>query len=284
MPDFSDRMALEFLSDAFVTTLLEAHLGLSTLFFIAYDPGDLDVQSVELAGLRGRQIGLPVFATARVNGIQERTLPTPERTHVTETRPRHGRPEWVDVRLDVLVAVQVDDRSAPIEEVRVVDLAGELAGVSSMEELRGVLEGHFPSGTIDAVLERLRVESVEDFSRSERMVVDFLFREPPPFDASAPESSRVFPLTVCVLFHSDLKVRDALRTAKLCREILEKEHDYPEAVGGATVHRPYAFVVLFPDSLVRNNAIQGLTAAQIRARVRELFAAEEMLAHFQVLV
>jgi hypothetical protein len=40
--------------------------------------------------------------------------------------------------------------------------------------------------------------------------------------------------------------------------------------------------VIFPDSAVADNAIPGLNTAQIKASVKSLFAAENMLAYFFV--
>jgi len=39
-------------------------------------------------------------------------------------------------------------------------------------------------------------------------------------------------------------------------------------------------VIIFPESVVVDNAIPGLAAAQIKAGIQSLFAAEKMLAHF----
>jgi hypothetical protein len=60
----------------------------------------------------------------------------------------------------------------------------------------------------------------------------------------------------------------------------QREADFLASRDGAEIKSPYVFATVFPDAAAVDNALPGLTAAQIKTGAQSLFAAEGMLAHF----
>jgi len=46
------------------------------------------------------------------------------------------------------------------------------------------------------------------------------------------------------------------------------------------VKTPFAFVVIFPDASIGDDFFPGSNAAQTKANIKTMFAAENMVAHF----
>jgi hypothetical protein len=149
-----------------------------------------------------------------------------------------------------------------------------------MQDLTAKLKARYSDSVVDALLKQLHITSVTDFKRRANLFVELVYKAPVPFNPNDPANIRDFQLNVCVMFQADLKVGEVVQAAKLCRSILEYEHDFTTTSDGGAVVSPYAFVVMFPDAIVQNDAIAGLTAAQIKAGVAALFAAERIVAQF----
>ena len=280
MSGFSDQMYLRFLDDGFVQDLLVNQLGLPTLFQITYDAQDMELQSAALAGVPARVFQMPAFETIRTTGTEERTLPDPQRVRIDHAQPHYGRLEWVDVLLDVQLSTKVHVTAAPIDRITVQNLIDKLGGVASIADLQTKLKALYPDSVVNAFFDRLRVTTVEDFKQRANLFLEFVYRAPAPFDPNDPQNARAFSLNVCVRFQPDLNIAGALQGAKLCRTILENERDAMESFAGGDIKAPYAFVVIFPDGVATDNALPGLTAAQIKASTKALFQSENMLAHF----
>jgi hypothetical protein len=127
---------------------------------------------------------------------------------------------------------------------------------------------------------KFRITTVDGFKERLNGVVTFLGNTPPPFNPGDPANSHVLPATVCVNFQSTLDVSGALQNAKLSRSILDAEQDPNSIPDGIDVAHKQIFITLFPDSIVVDNAIPGMTAAAIKTGVQDLFSAEGMIAHF----
>lgn len=278
MSAFADQMLLKFLDDTFVVDLLKNQLSLPALFYLTYEVTDIELKDFalppELPVLR-RQFQMPVFETIRTSGTEERIVPTPERVQVNHEQPRYGRLSWVDVFLEILLATKVHDKGAPIEKITVKNLIEKLGGVASLDELKAKLKELYPVSVVEAFFKKLRISSVEEFKRRGNLFLEFVYKEPPPYDPNDPQNARSFRVNVCVQFQPELKILEALQNAKLCRSILENERDFTEAFEGGEIKTPYAFVVIFPESAVPNQ-----NKAQIKTDIKALFAAEQMLAHF----
>jgi hypothetical protein len=168
----------------------------------------------------------------------------------------------------------------PIERISAQNLLDKLGDVASIAELRTKLAVLYPPSVVDAFFQQLRITSVEHFKRHPSLFLEFVYKAPPAFDPTDPQNTRTFQLNVCVQFQSELKIGEALQTAKLCRSILENERDFVQTFDGGEVETPYAFVVIFADSAVVDGALPNLTPDEIKARTKALFQAERMLAHF----
>jgi len=280
MSTFANQMLLRFLQDAFVEDLLKNQLGLATLFNLTYEVKDIDLKEISLAGIKQRQFQMPAFETIRTTGMEERIVPTPERVQVNHEQSRLGRLAWVEVFLEILLSTKVHDKSAPIEKITVTHLIEKLGGVASLNELRTKLKTLYPDSVVEAFFKELRISSVEEFKRRGNLFLEFIYKTPPPFDPNDPQNARAFHVNVCVQFQPELKITEALQNAKLCRSILENEKDFAETFEGGEIKTPFVFVVIFPDSVVTNDSIPGLTAEQARTGIKALFATEKMLAHF----
>ncbi len=273
-------MLLRFSDDTFVEDFLKSQLGLETLLNLIYEVDDLEIKKVDLAGVQQRAFEMPIMETLRVSGVRERITPSSERIKIDQSRPRSGRLAWVEVFLQVLLSVQVHDQSAPIQSITATTLVEEFGEVTSMTDLKAKLAARYPQSVVDALFKQLRINTVEDFQEAGRLFFKFLYQTPPPFDPNDPTSFRDFKINVCVQFQSELNVSGALQNAKLSRSILENERDFMPTFDGGDIITPYAFVVIFPDSVVVDNAIPGLKAADIKAGIQAIFKAENMIAAF----
>jgi hypothetical protein len=223
---------------------------------------------------------MPAFETIRTNGTDERIMPSAERVKVDRAQPRYGRLAWVDIFLDVLLATKVESKKMQIESITSENLLEKLGGVTSMADLKNKLSALYPQSIVDAFFKQLRITSVADFRSRPNLFLEFVFKAAPPFDPNDPQNARDFSLNVCVQFQPELKIGEALQSAKLCRSILENERDFTQTFNGGDIDTPYAFVVIFADSAVQNGGLPNLTPAQLRAGIKSLFQAERILAHF----
>lgn len=280
MSTFADQMLIRFLEDSFVKDLVTNQLGLSTLLNLIYKLEDIELEQIELAGVQRREFEFPAFETIRTSGIDERIMPTAERVKVDRSQPRYGRLVWVDVLLDVLVSTKVASKRMPIEKITAQDLLEKLGGVTSMVDLRNKLAALYPPSVVDAFFNQLRISSLDDFKSRPTLFLEFIYQAPLPFDPNDPKNARNYKLNVYVQFQAELKIGEALQTAKLCRSILENEKDFMQAFDDGEINTPYAFVVIFADSAVVDGALPNLTAAQIKTGIRSLFQTERMVAHF----
>jgi hypothetical protein len=170
----------------------------------------------------------------------------------------------------------------PIDSIRTANLIEDLGGVSSLADLRTKLLTRYAPSVVDGMFAALRINTVEDFEQRMNLLVQLFFKPAPVFDPEDPNSSRTFPVSVCLKFQSDLTIIDSLQAAKLCRSVMERETDFNPSCDGAEIKTPYVMVTVYPDSLVKDNVIPGLTAAQIRSDVQTLFTSEGMVAVFFV--
>jgi hypothetical protein len=102
--------------------------------------------------------------------------------------------------------------------------------------------------------------------------LEIIYKNPPPFDPNDPKNIRIFPINLCIKFQEELKLAEALQAAKLGRSILENEKNFRDVWEGEEIKNQYIFVTIFPDSLTSD--------AQMKNKIKEIFIAENMLAHF----
>lgn len=280
MSGFADQLLLRFLDNNFVRDLLTNKLSLADLFTTTYETETIDVRQLDLASVQRKEFVLPAFETIRTSGTDERIIPTSERVKVDRTQPRRGRIAWIDVFLNVLLATKVESKKMPIESITTQSLLDKIGGASSIAELKTKLGALYPPSVVDAFFKKIKITSVDDFKSHPTLFLEFAYKAPPPFDPADPANARDFQLNVCLQFQPELKVNEALQTAKLSRSILENEYDSVSNLDGVEVNTPFAFVVIFADATVVDGAIPGLTVAQIKAGIKDLFKGEHMLAHF----
>ena len=280
MSGFADQLLLRFLDNSFVNDLLINKVGLADLFNTTYEVETIDVRQLDLASVQRKEFVFPAFETIRTSGTDERIIPATERVKVDRTQPRRGRLAWIDVFLSVLVATKVQSKKMPIESITTKNLLDKIGGASSIAELKTKLGALYPPSVVDAFFKKTRITSVDDFKSRPTLFLEFAYKAPPPFDPADPASARDFNLNVCVQFQPELKINEALQTAKLSRSILENEYDSVSNQEGVEINTPFAFVVIFADASVVDGAVPNLTAAQIRTGIKDLFKGEHMLAHF----
>jgi hypothetical protein len=276
---FADGMLLQFAQDAFVADWLTNMVGLRPLFDLVYLPEAFEVKQLTLATV-SRKVEFAVRETIHTRGTDEKIVPTTERTKVERTWPRRGRLDWVDVFLDVRLNVQTASTASPIDHITTRSLLDKVGPVATLAELKAKLGILFAPSVVEAIFKELRITSIEEFQKQPALFLEFVYQPPPVFDPADAANTRIFPLNVCVQVQETFAVREALQSAKLCRSSLENEEDYLGTVGGATVITPYAFVVIFPNALVADGTIPGLTAAVIKANVTSLYKAEQIMAFF----
>lgn len=275
-------MLLRFLQEPFVTDLLVNKLGLAALFNIIYEAESIDVQEIAIGSIESKRYQMPTFEAIHTIGTDERLSAVPERVKVDRVQPRRGRLVWTDVFLEILLKVKVHSKAAPIDKITVKHLLDEVGPVNTINQLRTALTARYSPDVVDAFFKQTRVTTIEEFKRRGNFFIEFVYKKPLPFDPLDPKNSRTFRANVCVQFQPELKIAEAIQTAKLCRSLLENEGAFAEVLKEVEVKTPFAFVVIFPDGVVGENFIPGVTAAQTKANIKSLFAAENMLAHFFV--
>jgi hypothetical protein len=281
MSAFADQMSLKFTDTAFVADFLTNQVGLPSIFAAAYELTDLTLQDLRIGTVDQTVFQAPTFETIRITGSHERITPTSERSLMERLMKRYGRLVWSDVQIELTLATLVQSTLMPIDSIRAANLIDDLGGVASLADLRAKLLARYAPSVVDAMFASLRISTLEDFEQRMNLLVQLFFKTAPAFNPADPANARSYPVSVCVQFQSDLAVTDALQAAKLCRSVMEREKDFnPSSPSGAEVKTPFVIVVVFPDSLVKDNAIPGLTAAEIRTGIQSLFTSEGMVAVF----
>lgn len=279
MATLTDRLTLSLLDDAFVSNLLANQIGLARLFRLGWELEAGTVHELAIARLGDRQFQLPVFQSVRTRGTEERLAPNPERIRVDYEQPRHGRLEFVDALVPIDLDAVVEDRATPVRQITAQDLLTELGNPATLPDLRAALTARYGADVTGRLLDALHVVSIEEL-RGRGLTLTIESEPAPPFDLLDPANRRRFPLTLCLSVVPQLEPAAALREAKVRRVLISEQQPAADEVAGAELLQPYVFLVLFPDSAAVDNAIPGLTAAEIRTQVRDLFAREEMVAHF----
>jgi len=277
---FTDQIMIRFLDDAFALDFLDTQIGASALFNTVFNPIEFNLKNVTVTKVVSREFESPTFETVRSAGSDEKVTPTSERVVSERSTKNQGRLVWVDVALAAILTAQVESTALEPESVRTRDLLAELGGAATIAQLKTKLLTLYTQSQLDAIFEELRITTIEEFKERMNLFVEFTYKAPPVFNPADPAASKTFPLNVCVQFQPELNVADALQSAKLCRAVRVRESNSKDEIQGAEVKTPFAFVTVFPDSLVVDNAIPGMTAAEIKTGVQSLFAAEKMLAHF----
>lgn len=279
MSAFGDQMSMRFLEENFVTDLL-SDLGLQTLFNIIYSAEKIDVREVTLGSILNKQFQVPAFETIRTTGVDERLTASPDRVKVDRSQPRHGRLVWTEVLLELLLNLKVQSTGAPIESITTKNLLDEFGAVNSIPQLRTALSARYSPDVVNAYFKKTRITTIEDFKRRGNLFLEFVYKQPAPFDPNDPANARTFRANVCFQFQAEAKITEALQSAKLGRSILEGEAAALDVSDEVEVKTPFAFVVVFPDASVGDNFFPGVPAAQTKANIKTIFAAENMLAHF----
>ncbi|MFN7960553.1 MAG: hypothetical protein U0002_04715 [Thermoanaerobaculia bacterium] len=280
MATFADRVSLALLDDPSVTDLLVNQIGLAPLFGVCWQLEAGTVNSLALTRIRSREWQKPVFQTVRTRGSEEVQSANPHRVRIDYLQPRHGLLEWLELFLEVDLEVVVDDHATPLKSVKAVDFLADLGNPATLPALRAALEARYGPYLRDRLLAELKIHSIEELRHRGALTLTLESEPAPPFDPDDPANHREVPLRLAFRAAAQLEPTAALAKAKLARSLLEDEQLVAPELAGFEAKRPYAFVTLFPDSVAVDNAIPGLTAAQIRTRVKALFAAEEMTAHF----
>jgi hypothetical protein len=281
MSVFADQMSIRFLQESFVTDLLD-DLGLLTLFNIIYSVEKIDVQEIALGSIVNKRFQVPAFETIRTTGVDERLTSMPERVKVDRAQPRYGRLAWTEIFLELLLDAKVHSTASAIDKITAKSLLDELGAVNTIPQLRTALTARYSPDVVNAFFKKTRITTIEDFKRRGNLFLEFVYKQPAPFDPDEPKNRRTFRANVCVQFQAEAKIAEALQSAKLCRSILEGEASSVEVLDEVEVKTPFAFVVIFPDASVGDNFVPGLNAAQAKANIKTIFAAENMVAHFLV--
>lgn len=282
MSTFVDRIILLFTQQTFIDEFLSNKVGADALFDLTYDAENIDIKSIEVDSATDQHYGVPLFETIRSTATHERIIPAnTERTHVRQSQARKGRLAWIDILMEVRLAASVHDLTSKIKEITVVDLFNKIGDVDTLDQLRNALLALYPDSVVDEFFRRFNITSIDEFKQRGNLFLTFVFEQPPDYKPEDPGSARTYNVNACVLVEDQLDVMEALQRGQLCRSILENERDFAETFRGGDIKHPYAFIMIFPDSSVSNNVIPGMTADQIRDRIRAIFAAEGMFAHFE---
>lgn len=162
---------------------------------------------------------------------------------------------------------------------RIRQLAGTLyglpaAGVHDIGEYATLaeFEAKFRYFDLAGYLARHHITTVEELKGAYRHLLgEIRLAAPPPFDPADPAHQRRVPLELAVLVRSTVDLTEALRSARLVRDLAERGTAYGRAAGAWEVHAPLAPVLVFPAAAV---AASGVPEAVLVS----FFAAQDVLA------
>lgn len=207
----------------------------------------------------------PLFRSRMLTGTWTRTSPEHARTDVWyEGREAGAPPEWIDlsVRLAATLVLELD--SGEIESIALADI-GEFASLAEFE-------AKFRYFDLAGYMARHHLTTVDDLKRAYRHLLgEIRLSAPPPFDPADPANQRRVGLELAVLIRDAVDVTEALRSARLVRDLAEQGLAYRRDTGEFDVHAPLAPVLVFPATAV---APTGIPAANLLA----FFAAQDVLA------
>ncbi|MFE5720430.1 hypothetical protein [Streptomyces erythrochromogenes] len=221
-----------------------------------------DVLKTEVLSARFQQ---PLFRSRLLGGTWIRTSPDHARTDVAyEGREAGAQPEWVDLSLRLAVTLVLELDESRVESIGLADI-GEYATLAEFE-------AKFRYFDLAGYLARQHITTVEELKGAYRHLLgEIRLAAPPPFDPADPAHQRRVPLELAVLVRSTVDLTEALRSARLVRDLAERNTAYRRETGVLEVHAPLAPVLVFPAAAV---AASGIPAAALVS----FFAAQDVLA------
>ena len=280
MSSFTDKILMLFQDNSFIENLVTNELGLINLYNLTYLPTDIEVKELSFGRIKQKLFQSPVFETIRSKGVEEKIGPTQDRVIIHNEQKRYGRLEWIDIYLKIVLTTKVHKTGLGLASITSRDLFGQIGTVNSLEELRTQLEALYTTSIVDEFFNKMKIGSLEDFKRNGELFLEFTSKQPEPYDPDDPKNVRRYLLNLCFKIKSDLDITNALQKAKLCRSILENQNEYLENFDEGEIDTPYVFVQIFPDALVTDSTIPGLTAAEFKSSTQILFSNEKMIAYF----
>lgn len=207
----------------------------------------------------------PLFRPRLLSGSWIRTAPAHERTEVLyEGREAAAPPEWVDLRLRLSATLVLELDRGAIESV----VLNDIGDYHTLAEF----QAKFRYFDLDGYLARHHIETVDELRRTYRHLLgEIRLAAPPPFDPADPANRRRVPLELAVLVRESVDLTEALRAARLVRDLAERGLPGRREPDGLESRCRLAPVLVLPAAAV---AASGIAEAELLA----FFAAQDVLA------
>ncbi|RJL35433.1 hypothetical protein [Bailinhaonella thermotolerans] len=221
-----------------------------------------DVLKVEVAA---EEYQWPLFRQRLLAGTWTRTTPDHARTDVLyEGREAGAPPEWVDLALEVAATVLLELDGGRIESVVLGDI-GEYASLAEFQ-------AKFRWFDLAGYLARHGLTTVEDLRRAfHHLLGEVKLAAPPPFDPADPANQRRLRLRLAVLIRETVDVTEALRSARLVRDLAARGQVAHRDPDGLTSRSPLAPVLLLPKPAVTAHPVP-------ESELLAFFASQDVLA------
>ncbi|MDQ0000082.1 MULTISPECIES: hypothetical protein [Pseudarthrobacter] len=216
MSGLADRLMVHFLDPVAVQHLLvpagdTALARARALLTSVYEAESLRFEAVDEVTVQGLSHQVPIAAGRTSRGTWERITPSPAHTLLTLDAPAAAPSDWIDLSLEVRVAVRVSD-SGPLLESVVSEEVATLAGADH------------------ALGYRLH------------------YAEPAIFVPTDPTVRRTYPLRVCALFLDGSDLLAALRRVAAARREVDAAQNFRDSYEGGAVRSAAAWIAVFDDA------------------------------------
>jgi hypothetical protein len=244
--NFSDRLMLRYLTPANVTALLVppgdgSRDRVRSLLSQVYEMRVLAVESVDGVTVQRTRFQVPVPQSVEARAVLDKVSPTSEQSHATLTLPSKDAAAWIDMALEVQVAVKVSVKSGVGQAFGSLD-ASQLTEQEFVNKFQVI--------DLPALLKAAGVASYAELKGHVPQLYQLQFAQPPAFNPADPGVLRTYPLRVSALFFPTLDLQGALRQIEIARRALDCINIRLEAFEGGDVLSASAWIAVFPTSAV----------------------------------
>ena len=245
--DFADQLMVRYLNPANVDALLvppadTARQRIRALLAAVYQPRLLTVEAVDEVSVRATRFQVPVIEPVTARGTWDREIPPPaERALATVELPSLAQTFWLDMMLDLVVAVRVSSSAALLDAIGSAD-------VSELSQADFVARFAFLDlpGLMRAAGVQTYAQLQADFPRLYKLH----YADPPAYDPDDPAAVRTYRLRVSVLFFPTLQLAGALRQLSRTRRAIDAVLPRPDGYEGGDLLSASAWLAVFPAAAV----------------------------------
>jgi hypothetical protein len=271
MSGFADQLLVRYLDPAKVAALLvppgdAARQRIRALLASVYRPQLLTVEAVDQVTVNATQFQVPVIEPVTATGTWDRVIPPPaERAMATVELPSLAQTFWLDLMLEVIVAVRVSSTAAILDAVSSEDVSG----LSQPDFV-----ARFAFLDLPGLMKAARVSTYQELQADFPRLYKLHYADPPAYDPGDPAAVRTYRLRVCALFFPTLDLVGALRQLARTRRAVDAVMPHLAEYEGGDLLSASAWLAVFPDG-----AVGGGTPT--RDEITALLGANRFVAAFE---